>query len=116
MNPSRPAMPASDTPETDAEEATVPMGAICAYADYIRMMKLARSLERRLAQAQTRIGELEKGEERLRALMEGLEVKEIDTALGLDPATLNVIGIRIARAAKLGAHLVPPDAALKSRP
>lgn len=43
--------------------------------------------------------------ERLRALLEGLECEEIDNLMQQSPETLKAVGVEIAKAAKLGAHL-----------
>src|SRR5258708_39195673 len=72
--------------------------AALAYQQVDELLSLTRQLEAALAQSQNEVAE---SRHRLRALLEGLEAKEIDTALDLAPATLRVLGMRIARAAKL---------------
>ena len=44
-------------------------------------------------------------EERLRALLEGLECEEIENLMQQRPEILRAVGVEIGKAAKLGAHL-----------
>lgn len=44
-------------------------------------------------------------DEKLRAVLEGLECEEIDNLLTQKPETLRAVGAEIAKAARLGAHL-----------
>lgn len=44
-------------------------------------------------------------EDRLRALMEGLEIRDIDNAIKASPEHCRRLGVEIATAAKLGANL-----------
>ena len=47
--------------------------------------------------------------EQLRAVLEGLECEQIELLMTQMPVVLRLVGERIALAAKLGAHLLPPQ-------
>jgi len=49
--------------------------------------------------------EIEEGNSRLRALLEGLEVQHIDEALVGTPEMMRALGVEISKAAKFGADL-----------